>query len=153
MAEHAALDINAANEHDGLTPFWAAACMGHEPICRLLYSAGADPSATPHRSTHAAHVGAPAFWVACEQGRTAVVRLLASLGLHATEDLNHPYAQNALRLKLGKPTTHLLGDGRRGTAEDAAQCNDHSEIVSYLKLLRAVNSYPSPDSYLLSWLC
>ena len=106
LAEHAALDINAANEHDGLTPFWAAACMGHEPICRLLYSAGADPSATPHRSTHAAHVGAPAFWVACEQGRTAVVRLLASLGLHATEDLNHPYAPNALRLKLGKPTTH-----------------------------------------------
>ena len=39
------------------------------------------------------------------------------------------------------------------TAEDAAQCNDHSEIVSYLKLLRAVNSYPSSDSYLLTWLC
>ena len=47
----------------------------------------------------------------------------------------------------------MLGDGRRGTAEDAAQCNDHSEIVSYLKLLRAVNSYPSPGSYLLSSLC
>ena len=45
LAEHhAELDINAANEHDGLTPFWAAACMGHEPICRLLFAAGADPS-------------------------------------------------------------------------------------------------------------
>jgi len=107
LAEHAELDINAANEHDGLTPFWAAACMGHEPICRLLFAAGADPSATPHRSTHAAHVGAPAFWVACEQGRTAVVRLLASLGLHATEDLNHPYAQNALRPSCAnRPLTH-----------------------------------------------
>ena len=146
LAEHAELDINAANEHDGLTPFWAAACMGHEPICRLLFAAGADPSATPHRSTHAAHVGAPAFWVACEQGRTAVVRLLASLGLHATEDLNHPYAQNALRPKLRKPTTHSREAClvRRGTAEDAAQCNDHSEIVSYLKLLRAVTPTPLP---------
>ena len=144
LAEHAELDINAANEHDGLTPFWAAACMGHEPICRLLYSAGADPSATPHRSTHAAHVGAPAFWVACEQGRTAVVRLLASLGLHATGDLNHPYAQNAL---LPSCANQSLTEGclvRRGTAEDAAQCNDHSEIVSYLKLLRAVTATPLP---------
>jgi len=115
LAEHAELDINAANEHDGLTPFWAAACMGHEPICRLLFAAGADPSATPHRSTHAAHVGAPAFWVACEQGRTAVVRLLASLGLHATEDLNHPYA-HMLRPKLRKPITHGRLLGQSGAA-------------------------------------
>ena len=97
------VDINATNPHDGLTAFWAAACMGHEPICRLLYAAGADPSSTPHRSTHAAHVGASSLWVACEQGRTECVELLASLGLHDEE-------------------VERLESHPRGTVEDAAQC-------------------------------
>lgn len=113
------VDINAHNAHDGLTAFWASACMGHEPICRLLYAAGADPYSTPHRSTHAAHVGASSMWVACEQGRTQVVELLASLGLHdeqAERLENHP----------------------RGTAEDAARCNGHDDIIAYLELLREV---------------
>jgi ankyrin repeat protein len=113
------VDINATNAHDGLSAFWASACMGHEPICRLLYAAGADPYSTPHRSTHAAHVGASSLWVACEQGRTEVVELLASLGLHDEEAErleNHP----------------------RGTAEDAARCNSHGDILAYLKLLREV---------------
>ncbi len=113
------VDINAMNAHDGLTGLWASACMGHEPICRLLYAAGADPYSTPHRSTHAAHVGASSLWVACEQGRTEVVELLASLGLHDEEAErleNHP----------------------RGTAEDAARCNSHGDILAYLKLLREV---------------
>lgn len=113
------VDINATNPHDGLTAFWAAACMGHEPICRLLYAAGADPSSTPHRSTHAAHVGASSLWVACEQGRTECVELLASLGLHDEE-------------------VERLESHPRGTVEDAAQCNGHTDILSYLELLRAV---------------
>ena len=112
-------EINATNPHDGLTAFWAAACMGHEPICRLLYAAGADPSSTPHRSTHAAHVGASPLWVACEQGRTEIVELLASLGLHDEE-------------------AERLESHPRGTVEDAARCNGHADILSYLKLLRAV---------------
>lgn len=113
------VDINATNAHDGLTAFWASACMGHESICRLLYAAGADPSSTPHRSTHAAHVGASSLWVACEQGRTEVVYLLASLGLHDEE-------------------AERLESHPRGTAEDAARCNCHDNILSYLELLRTV---------------
>lgn len=113
------VDINAANAHDGLTAFWAAACMGHEPICRLLYAAGADPASTPHRSTHAAHVGASSLWVACEQGRTEVVELLASLGLHDEE-------------------AERLESHPRGTAKDAARCNNHDDIIAYLELLRVV---------------
>eukprot|EP01052_Picozoa_sp_SAG31_P000747 SAG31_NODE_21_length_34109_cov_60.598824_31_plen_222_part_00 len=66
--------LNRPNEHDGVTPFWAACCMGHVSICRLLLALGANTSPTPHRSTHARHVGASPFWVACERGAIDVVR-------------------------------------------------------------------------------
>ena len=50
---------------------------------------------------------------------TLDVELLASLGLHDEE-------------------VERLESHPRGTVEDAAQCNGHTDILSYLELLRAV---------------
>jgi hypothetical protein len=49
---------SAPNAHDGVTPLWAACCMGHTSICRLLLAVGADAAPTPHREA-ASHLAWP----------------------------------------------------------------------------------------------